>query len=188
MRWLIALASLALTISLARADKPSSPSRILLIRHAEKPPEAEMSNHLNPMGKERADAIPRLFEKSADRPDPLPKPDFLFAAKESKNSKRSIETLEPLSKAWKMPLVTEFDATECANLAKHFQEAKYAGKVVLIAWKHGKLPDLARALGATGVPDKWKDEAFDRVWDIEFKSGTGKMTDRSQRLLKGDSE
>ena len=44
---------------------------MLLIRHAEKPPPEANSVHLNAEGKKRAEALPRLFEASASRPNPF---------------------------------------------------------------------------------------------------------------------
>ena len=43
---------------------------------------------------------------------------------------------------------------------------KYAGKTVLVCWHHGTLTDLARKLGAADAPERYKDSAFDRVWQL----------------------
>jgi hypothetical protein len=67
-------------------------------------------------------------------------------------------------------------------------DPKYDGKVVLIAWHHGKIPELARALGAKDVPDKWDPAVFDRVWEITYKDNAAIWKDRAQKALPGDSE
>ncbi len=67
-------------------------------------------------------------------------------------------------------------------------DPKYAGKVVLIAWHHGKIPQLARALGARDVPEKWNPNVFDRVWELTFQDGTVTWKSLPQRALPGDSE
>ena len=75
----------------ANADdaKPKTPRVVLIIRHAEKPADEALSDGLTAQGEERANARYRLFEKSAERPEPFPTPDFIFAAKPTKNSRRS---------------------------------------------------------------------------------------------------
>src|SRR4051794_9001677 len=62
------------------------PARVLIVRHAEKPDDV-LSLHLSEAGKKRAEALPQLFEKSDARPEPFPTPDFLFAARNTKNSR-----------------------------------------------------------------------------------------------------
>src|SRR5438445_235430 len=90
--------SLALVVALAAcATAQAQPRQVLIIRHAEKP-EGD-SIHLSPEGQQRAEALLRLFTKSADRPDPFPTPDFIFATKKSSHSNRPLETVLPLAKA-----------------------------------------------------------------------------------------
>ena len=70
-------------------DKPLvRPRSILVIRHAEKPADAADAN-LSPAGMKRADALPELFKKTDDRPDPLPTPDFIFATRPTKQIGRA---------------------------------------------------------------------------------------------------
>jgi hypothetical protein len=66
MRTLLA-AVVLVTCGVARAD--TYPAHILIIRHAEKPAEG---SGLSPEGKARAPALPKLFMKSDDRPNPFP--------------------------------------------------------------------------------------------------------------------
>jgi len=51
---------------------------------------------------------------------------------------------------------------------------EYGGKNVVICWVHEFLPDLARALGVTAVP-QWKTKDFDSVWEIEFPAGQAEL-------------
>ena len=165
------------------------PARILLIRHAEKPDDPKLEG-LSESGKQRAAALPKLFEKANDRVDPFPKPDYLFATKDSKHSRRPRETLAPLAKALKRKVNDRFSNEEFKKLARElFRDPKYAGKTVLICWHHGTMPELAAALKATGAPDHWKDKVFDRVWQIEYgRDGKATFRDRPQRLLEGDAK
>ena len=166
------------------------PKAILLIRHAEKPAD-DTDIHLSPEGKKRADALPELFKKSDTRPDPFPTPDFIIATKASKHSNRPVETVTPLTKALKLEIDTTYANDSYADLAeKLYTTPKYEGKVVLICWHHGTLPEFATTLGATGVPDKWKDAVFDQVWMVTFgeKGKNTPLTKRPQALMPGDAK
>ncbi len=190
-RWLeLFLAVLLGPAGCAAGEEKAFPATVLLVRHAEKPPDADESIHLSAEGKKRADALPGLFEASKARPDPLPKPDFVFATESSKHSHRPAETAEPLAKALDLKVRTPVKNEDFAKLAKHvLTDPKYAGKTVLICWHHGTMPQLARALGATDAPGDWKGSAFDRVWRIDFGDG-GKVNfrDLPQKLLPGDAK
>ena len=67
-------------------------------------------------------------------------------------------------------------------------DPKYAGKTVLIAWHHGTIPDLAKALGVKDPPQKWQDEVFDRVWEITYSNGTASLKNLPEDALPGDSQ
>jgi len=184
---------------LAQAQAPSQkyPKLILIIRHAEKLGVKE-DVHLSDAGKERAKQLPLLFVKSEKRPDPLPIPDFIFAAHDSKNSQRPRETVIHLAKHFKLPIDDNYHSTAPAKDPKAkgaaelrdelFKDPKYAGKTILISWRHGVLPELARTLKATNAPAKWGDEVYDRVWRITYDaSGKAEFVDLPQRLMPGDA-
>jgi broad specificity phosphatase PhoE len=160
---------------------------VLIIRHAEKP-EGD-SIHLSPEGQQRAEALPRLFAKSVDRPDPFPTPDFIFATKKSSHSNRPLETVMPLAKALHLDVNARFKDDECDRLATELLTSpRYAGKTVLVCWHHGKIRELAQKLKAEDVPDHWKESVFDQVWVITYKDGKGKLRKRHQGLLPGDEK
>jgi len=162
------------------------PQRVLIIRHAKKPGQEENSIHLSHEGKERADELHQLFKVSEDRPEPFPTPDFIFAAKMSKHSNRSVETVTPLAKKLKRPINAAFRDEDFENLAHEIlRNQKYAGKTILICWHHGTAPELANRLGAANAPGRWKDSVFDRVWQINYdKTGTVTFSDLPQQLLE----
>ena len=166
------------------AQTPQPPATILLIRHAEKLTDGRID--LSPVGFERAKRIPELFGAAA--PHNLPRPDFLFATHQSKKSNRPVETITPLSEALKLPISAEIADDDFATLAKQLLSGRYAGKVVLVAWHHGKLPEFAKALGAMPPYDPWPDTQFDRVWRIDYKYGKAVLTDLPQGLMPGDSK
>lgn len=65
-------------------------------------------------------------------------------------------------------------------------EPAFAGEVVLICWHHGKIPQIAKALGIA-KPPKWDGKIFDRVWQITFAKGKATLADLPQQLLFGDA-
>jgi broad specificity phosphatase PhoE len=166
---------------------PQPPATILLIRHAEKLTDGRMD--LSPVGFERAKLIPQLFGGAgAAPPHNLPRPDFLFATHVSKKSNRPVETITPLAQALGLPISSEVADDDYPVLAKDLLSGKYAGKVVLVAWHHGKLPEFAEALGAKPPYKPWPDTQFDRVWRIDYRDGKTTLADLPQGLLAGDSK
>ena len=170
-------------------DQTSYPAHILIIRHAEKPPDADRSLDLAPAGTARAKALPQLFKSSPNRPDPFPTPDFIFATQDTKHSHRPVETVAPLGAALGLRINTTFSDNDVRALARELLEhRKYEGKTVLVVWHQGTIPDLAKALGAHDAPKGWPDSVFDRVWEITYsKKGKASVKDRPQHLMSGDS-
>jgi hypothetical protein len=185
-RWkFIGLLVLVLAIGSHHApdNPPVGPSIVMIIRHAEKPDDGEKSPDLSPRGFERADALAKVI------PAHFPHPDFLIATKRTKGSNRPIETIRPLSKALHEQIESNFKDDEFAQVAHEvLSDPKLAGKVVLIAWHHGKIPELATALGVKNAPDKWDPKVFDRVWEITYQNGAASWQDLPQKALPGDSQ
>jgi phosphohistidine phosphatase SixA len=187
---LIALAMLIVVTGSDRAllaldGTTQGPRVVLIIRHAEKPEGAEETKdpNLSKRGVQRARALAKVIPKL------FPRPDFLIATLKSKRSNRPFETIEPLAKALHETIEATFEDNQVEQLARAvLTERKYAGKVVLIAWHHGELPELAKALGAADAPHKWDADVFDRVWEITYKEGVATFKDLPQKALPGDSE
>ncbi len=175
-------------VLLALAQEPQPPATILLIRHAEKLTDGRID--LSPVGFERAKGIPELFGGAgAAAPHNLPRPDFLFATHLSKKSNRPVETITPLSEALGLPISAEIEDDDFATLAKELLSGKYAGKVVLVAWHHGKLPEFARRRwGRRRRTIRGRMRQFDRVWRIDYRDGKATLTDLPQGLMPGDSK
>jgi phosphohistidine phosphatase SixA len=184
--WLIAISISTHTAFSEAPPAAHGPRIVMIIRHAEKPdetPGTEKDPNLSKRGFQRADALAKVI------PEHFPKPDFLIATKKSKGSDRPAETITPLSKALNETITADEKDDDFAKVAQAvLTDPKYDGKVVLIAWHHGKIPELAKALGATDAPAKWKPEVFDRVWEITFKDGKAVLQDLPQKALPGDSE
>jgi hypothetical protein len=208
----LAISAVLATVGLALGECPARaegearkntkyPQHILIIRHAEKTGDKD-DVHLAKQGKERAEVLIQLFVASKERPDPFPTPDFIFAACHHKDSQRPTETVTPLANKLKLAINDRYDNKLPAKLDKAtkkegmielrdeiFGSPKYAGKTILVSWRHSTIPELAKTLKVTKVPEKWDDNIFDRVWQISYdEEGNATFRNRPQRLLRGDSD
>jgi len=161
------------------------PRIVMIIRHGEKPDEAkgDKDPNLSPQGFERANALAKVI------PAHFPRPDYLIATKRSKSSNRPAETITPLSKALNEPIEATFKDDDFEQVAHEvLSNPKFSNKVVLIAWHHGKIPELAKALGVKDAPDKWDSNVFDRVWEITYEDGVATWKNLPENALPGDSK
>lgn len=135
---------------------------ILIIRHAEKPVEG---SGLTPQGEARAHLYATYF--APFREDGLTIPvDGLYAGSDSKSSIRPRLTLEPLSKATGLPLHLDVSSKDPAAMVQLLRTQSH-GKYPLIAWRHGEIPALLTAFGASPeqlLPNgQWPSDTFDWV-------------------------
>jgi hypothetical protein len=165
------------------------PGKILIVRHGEKPGDPGVDapsdgTGLSTRGYERAGALAPWLVAT------FGKPDFLFATKLSPHSNRPVETITPLSGATELKINSDYADDEYDKLAsKLASDDKYAGKLVLICWHHGKIPQLATSLGGTPPQSHWPTQIFDRVWVLDGAKGSSgqiPVQNLPQRLLYGD--
>ena len=176
--------------------------------------EDDGGRHLSIQGSARAAGLPSLFvpampqsscklqgkspKFSGDyRPIPIkgtaprfPTPNFIFATEPSKHSNRPVETVTPSAIALNLFINDRFENTD-VDIKKMtnavLNDPAFTGKIVLICWHHGQIPDVAKALGVA-KPPKWDGKVFDRVWQITFPKGKAALADLQQMLLYGDSK
>lgn len=177
MKTFILLALLMCTVA-----GQAMPSKIILIRHGEEPLGDE-GTELSDIGWARAHGLPQLFSNENIT--------HLIALKphKKKGSIRSIQTLQPLSQALGLTVITPYTRDEVSDLVQMLANgSEYDGQVVLVAWQHDTLADIAHQLGVEEAPAKWG-KVFDRYWILE--STNGRITsfqNLPQRLLANDSE
>ena len=165
----------------------AAPSRVMIIRHAEKPAN-DSDPDLSPDGYKRAHALTELFNI---HPEYASKglPSHIFAAKyvPGQNANRAIETITPLAKVLGLPVEIPNVGSETQELSDRIlNNHKYDGKVVLISWTHGNIPKLANALGGN-CAKKWDGSVFDRVWMLEYSDSEIECSDLPESVLPGDS-
>jgi hypothetical protein len=165
--------------------KPQPPATILLIRHAEKMTDG--NKDLSSAGFDRAALLPKAFSPGGGRAG-LPTPQVLFAARISSHSNRSVQTITPMAAALRLPIDDRFSDHDYLALAAELLSGKYAGKVVLVAWHRGRIPQLAAALGAKPPYDPWPEQQFDRIWRIDYNHGNVTIQDLPYSIMPGDSK
>lgn len=173
---------------------PSNAS-ILLVRHAEKP---DAGTGLSPAGQARAQAYVAWFQNYAIGENPF-RPQYLFATADSDDSHRPRLTLEPLAQAMGLAINDKHADKDYAQVADDLlNHPKYDGSDVVVCWHHGRILDLATALGASGAtlppaanwPAKWPGDVFG--WVLQLCYGAdGKLIPAqtaclSEQLMYGD--
>jgi len=193
MHWRVFAAILfafSLTLAAYAQEGPKN-SVILIIRHAENPPNG---HGLSPRGEQRAKAYKDYFQNlTVD--GKRREPDVIFVATDSKHSHRPRLTVQPFAKAANLPIDNRFGNNQPGDLAAELR-ANQQGKVILVCWHHGQIPALLRALGAspeTLLPNgKWPRDVYDWVIMVSFDENGHVIPESTRRinehLLPGDSQ
>ena len=178
-------------IVVADAQDGPKDAVVLIIRHAE---DGGPGRDLAPRGHERAEAYKNYFLNFTVDSKRL-EPAVILAAKDSKQSHRPRLTVEPFAKTAKLKINARFGNNQSTQLAADLR-ANHQGKVILISWRHGNIPDLLQALGAKPediLPrGKWPGSVYDWVillsYDQEGRLIAGSTKRINERLLPGDSQ
>jgi hypothetical protein len=190
MRSLIALITVLLLwigVHCTNAN-PLQSSVVIIVRHAEKP---DTGDGLAPAGDARANAYVDYFKHFTVNSNAVHF-DYLFAAKDSRESKRPRLTIKPLSKALGLVINTEFKDDKYTELAEELHAGRYRNKNILVCWHHGKIPELLAALGADPhklLPNgKWPEDVFGWVVSLEYdQKGNLNATVEDENLMPGDA-
>jgi len=177
-------------------------TKIMVIRHAEKPSDdgtiagVAQDGSKNPeelviRGWERAGALVRFFVPRDGRfTDPrLATPNIIFASAVAPHSKslRSQHTVQGVANLLHKPVNLRHPKGDEASLAS---DAVAADGVVLIAWEHEAIPEIANSImgDKTTCPQKWPGSRFDLVWVFDRPTGSGawKFQQIAQMLLPDD--
>ncbi|HEY2156123.1 MAG TPA: hypothetical protein VGH33_10870 [Isosphaeraceae bacterium] len=187
-------------------------SKIMIIRHAEKPD--GVSRGVDPNGSpddealtvrgwQRSGGLVALFDPARGplQTAALARPGRIFASQSSptKHSQRPFQTVAALAQRLGISPVT-FDHTKIPDLVDAVLAATGA---VLISWQHEDIPAIARAIAdksklpVTPVspspwpPPEWPGQRFDLVWVLELVGNdpptSWSFTQVPQLLLPGDS-
>jgi broad specificity phosphatase PhoE len=174
-------------------------SKIMVIRHAEKPngaggvmPDGSANPEARtPAGWQRAGALVGLFVPPAGRfaDTRLATPRAVYASAVGHHSKslRPQQTVTPLAAKLGLQVNTDHPKGDEAALVL---AAATIGGTVLIVWEHEAIPAIAELLLGSNqnIPQHWPDDRFDLVWVFDRLDGHGtwSFTQLPQGLLAGD--
>ena len=184
------------------------PSKIMLIRHAEKPTANPPPHGVNLQGDHdekalsvrgwmRAGALAVLFapaNHSFQNPA-LATPNVIYAtsAPDDQSSARPVQTILPLVEKLGANVHTNFTCPKGQEREMIASALKEDG-VILICWEHNHIPDAAQHIplsvnNRARVPDKWDDARFDLIWVFDTdEQGEGYIFSQvSEMVLAGDS-
>jgi hypothetical protein len=179
-----------------------SATKIMLVRHAEKPEKDSAPYGVTPQGErdkeslqvrgwQRAGALITLFAPPNGKFNAsLARPKFLYASKplRRKGSKRPIETITPLAERLDIEINSDFQRSDFESM---LEEVFSCRGVVMICWQREYIPEIALKIldGRKTAPANWPEDCFDMIWvfDLDRSSGRYKFKQVPQQLLMGDS-
>ena len=187
-------------LTVSPKKKPLRATKIMLIRHAEKPAKDSApfgvtadgernKESLEVRGWQRAGALANLFAPNNGhfQHTSLAKPHFLFASKplRRKGSRRPLETVTPLAQKLALRVNSSFQRSDFESMLEEVFSCK---GVVLICWQREYIPDLAsHILGDKKIaPQIWPEDCFDMIWVFDLASSKYKFKQVPQKLLHGD--
>jgi hypothetical protein len=170
---------------------------IMIVRHAEKPTQANGEHGIRPDGRHdqhslnvrgwvRAGALVGLFAPPHGEPkDGLRRLDAIYASGHADDgSRRPVQTVTPLAERLGLHIHHGCGLGEEKELAAKL--ADHGGGGALVAWHHEAIPDIIGALGAADFPRDWPDDRFDVVWTLTPQGSGWRFAQVPQLLLAGD--
>jgi hypothetical protein len=185
-----------------------SVTRIMVLRHAEKPgvyhgvsyEGVRADGRADPkslvtLGWERAGGLVTLFVPPWGPAHGLSVPTQLFAAdpedkgdggrggSDDEPSQRPYQTLTPVARTLGLPIDTKGKKARFKEMA---DAALRCDGVVLIAWQHQDIPAIGHHFlkhtdtPRLTIPATWPDERYDLVWVFDRPSGSGPIISFSQ--------
>jgi hypothetical protein len=190
--WFSSLVGLAALAAATVAE--AQPSRIIILRHAEK----LNAYALCDLGRERAQALAKQFLGQGATQSlfaPGERPTAFMAV-----TLHPLETITPAAQTWGLPVIDysvvpdenkDDDAAETEINARTQQAARdlmskgeFDGKIVVVAWEHkhiashklekeyrGQEVTFRQLLKLDHAPESWSDTNYDYFWIVDYAPG-----------------
>jgi hypothetical protein len=142
------------------------PTKVIIIRHAEKP---EKGQNLSCQGMNRAAALPAVLHQKFGTPEYTYVPAMGGGKKGS--HLRMFQTVSPFATQYNLKVNTKYKVNDTQDLA---QDIMRHNGTVLVVWEHDAINNIAKALGVDH-PGKWSGDDFDSIWIITFQHGKAVM-------------
>jgi len=171
---LLATAALVIAGLLTSTGAQCTPTKIVIIRHGEKPDTGE---NLSCQGLNRALALPAVLMKKFGKPDHTYVPALKMG--QSTNHARMFQTVTPFAVQQNLAIDSAFGEKKPADVA---QDVLRQSGLVLLVWEHTQIHPLAKALGVKNPPE-WQKSDFDSIWIVTpAKSGHAKLDTDSEGI------
>lgn len=142
------------------------PSAVVIMRHAEKDPQNELSQE----GWRRAQSLPAFFQENPTL-HALGNPVAIYAAApmHANSSIRPQQTVTPLAAAMGLRINLSFNRDEVRQMASQIlQSSSYDYRMVVVCWVHRTIDEIPSAFGLDESISPWPNTTFDRVWVLRF--------------------
>ena len=190
--WFSSLTCLAALAATPVAE--AEPSRVIILRHAEK----LNAYALCDLGRQRADALAEQFLGQGATQSlfaPGERPAAFMAV-----TLHTLETITPAARTWGLPVIdysavpqenaddddaeTEINARTQEAARDLMSKPEYDGKVVVLAWEHkhiasrklekeyrGQDVTLRQLLRLAQAPESWSDSNYGYFWIVDYAAG-----------------
>jgi hypothetical protein len=165
---------MAFLLSFSQTGSNAPNLRVVIIRHAEKPPKGD---NLTCQGLNRSLKLPGLLYSRFG----IPAYTYIPSVGKGKSTKHSrmFQTIIPMAVKYNLVINSKYDENDSAELAADILEKK---GLVLIVWQHSNIPAVARALGVKTDVLKWDDNDYDSIWVITFSNGISSFSTDKEGL------
>lgn len=164
----ISIALIVTSLSVSGAFAQAANLKIVFIRHAEKPVKGD---NLTCEGLNRSLKLPAVVTAKFG----IPAFTFVPGLGLGENTKhaRMFQTIVPLAVKYNLTVNSSRAEKDSLGMAA---DLKSRNGVVLVAWEHGGIAPIVRALGVKENGLKWPDDDYDSIWIITFKNGEAVLT------------
>jgi hypothetical protein len=153
----------------------SNDLKIVFIRHAEKPLKGD---NLTCEGLNRSLKLPAVITAKFGIPA------FIFVPGlglgEATKHARMFQTIVPLAAKYNLTINSSRTEKDSLGMAA---DIKSRSGVVLVAWEHGGIAPIARALGVKESGLKWPDDDYDSIWIVTFDNGVAVLTKDKEGIV-----
>lgn len=190
-RWLAA--ALALSMGLCAmggaAGASAQTETLVFVRHGEKP--AKGYGQLDCQGLNRALALPAVIAAKFGKPDAIYAPNPSIEKQDAGvlyDYVRPLATIEPTAIQFALPVNTGYGYSQIEALQQALVKPEYAGKLIVTAWEHREIEDLARNIvgeygGAPGSVPYWQSDDFDSIYVVKLDWGPQGKLERATFIL-----
>jgi hypothetical protein len=166
-----------LSLSTYSFSQTGSETKIIFIRHGEKP---EKGGNLTCKGLNRALLLPAVIKNKFGIPDYTYVPTLKMADKTS--HARMFETVVPLAVRYNLIINSKFDEKDKSGIATEIKGEK---GTILVVWEHSMIADIVHELGITSELN-WPGDDYNSIWIVTFNNGKPTLTKDNEGVNPSD--